>query len=466
MKIETIINQNHQAELTVELASEVLERAKKRAARRISKKIKISGFRPGKAPYNIIQKQIGEDVIIEEALELVLDEVYPDILEEADIDPYGPGSLKNVPTLDPPTLEITIPLAPKVELGDYKAIRIKFVPKIVTDEDVQKVVENLRDRQAIIEPVEREAQEGDIVSVILSAERKGEDADSKKLLIEERTVPIIIEKEETDSSDEWPYPGYSRTLIDNSVKQKISTTYTFSDDYTQEELRGIEAVFQTEISEIKGRSLPELDDAFAISAGDYKSYEHLLEEVNKSIEERNDQEQNAEYENSIIDAMLEEATFKYPPQMIDHEIEHHVEDLIRNLKSQGLDMDVYLKSRSMDLEKLKEDFRPAAEDRIRRGLILVEVAKTEKIEVKSKEVQDKVKKMINDIKEIFSEAEGKKLLNPEYIERLTQNMISEEVTIRTLEKLQRIAKGEAEKNDVVSKDKKEAKETAADESSR
>lgn len=465
MKIEMTINQNHQAELIVELASEVLERAKKRAARQISKKIKISGFRPGKAPYNIIQKQIGEDVIIEEALELVLDEVYPDILEEADIDPYGPGSLKNVPTLDPPTLEITIPLAPKVELGDYKAIRIKFTPKIVTDEDVQKVVENLRDRQAIIEPVEREAQEGDIVSVILSAERMGDNADLEKILIEERTVPIIIEKEDIDSGDEWPYPGYSRTLIDKSVEQKLSTTYTFSDDYTQEELRGIEAVFQTEISEIKGRSLPELDDAFAISAGDYKSYEHLLEEVNKSLAERYDQEQNAEYENSIIDAILEEATFKYPPQMIDHEIEHHVEDLIRNLKSQGLDMDVYLKSRSMDLEQLKEDFRPAAEDRIRRGLILVEVAKQEKIEVKSEEVQDKVNKMINDIKEIFSEAEGKKLLNPEYVERLTQNLISEEVTIRTLENLKNIAKGEADMNDVVSKDKTDTNEIAVDESS-
>ena len=395
----------------------------------------------------------------------MLDDVYPDIIEKADIDPYGPGSLKNTPNLDQPTLEITIPLAPKVELGDYEAIRIPYKPKTVTDEDVQKVVETLREKQAIVEPVEREAQEGDMVNVRLSAERIIDKADATKTLIEERSVPIIVEKEDTDSSDEWPYPGYSRSLIGKSLDEKVSTEYTFSDDYVQEDLRGVEAVFQTEINEIKGRSLPELDDEFATSAGDYNSYEHLLTEVNKSLAERYEHEQNAEYENSIIDAILKDAKFKYPPQMIDHEIEHHIEDLTRNLQSQGLDMDVYLKSRAMELDQLKDDFRPAAEDRIRRGLILAEVAKQEETEVKSEEVQERVDKMIGDIKEIFSKDEANKLLNPEYVERITQNMITEEVTIRTLERLRNIAKGEAEKNEGVSEDQTEDIDTAKDKTS-
>ena len=442
MKINTTISDDHQAELSVEINPDALEKSKRKAARQIAKKVKIPGFRPGKAPYNVILKQVGEGAIVEDALDLLLDEVYPKILEEADLDPYGPGSLKNVPNLDPPTLEITVPLAPEVELGDYRSIRIPFEPKEVTEEDINKVINNMREQQAIIEPVERAAEESDLVNVILSAARKSEDEDNGKNLIEERKVPIVIEKENTDSTDEWPYPGYSRHLIGMSAGDKNTSEYQFSDDYVQKDLKGVKAVFHTEIEEIKGRNLPELDDEFAKSVGDYENYQMLIDEVNKSLAERFENEQDSEYENKILDAIIEDATFKYPPQMVNHEIDHQIEDLTKSLQSQGLDMDVYLKSRAMELEKLKEDFRPAAEDRIRRGLSLVEVAKQEEIEVTPEDVQDRINKMLDEIKQIFPEEESKKLLTQEYIESLSRNIINDEISSRTLKNLRRVAKGE------------------------
>lgn len=465
MKIETTISDDHQAELIVEIKPDALDKAKQKAARQIAKKVKISGFRPGKAPYNVILKQVGEGAIVEDALDLLLDEVYPKILEEADLDPYGPGSLKNVPNLDPPTLEITVPLAPEVELGDYRAIRIPFEPKEVTEEDVSKVINNMREQQAIIEPVERAAEESDMVNVILSAARKSEDEDNGKILIDERKVPIVVEKEITDSADEWPYPGYSRHLIGMSPGDKNTSEYQFADDYVQKDLQGVKAVFQTEIEEIKGRNLPELDDEFAKSVGDYENYQVLVDEVNKSLTERFENEQDSEYEGKILDAIIEDATFKFPPQMVNHEIDHQIEDLTKSLQSQGLDMDVYLKSRAMELEKLREDFQPAAEDRIRRGLSLVEVAKQEKIEVTTEDVQDRVKKMLDEIRQLFPEDEAKKLLTKEYIENLTRNIINDEISSRTLEKLRTFAKGESTKKKKVAKSSSKKEKTSTEETS-
>ena len=137
MKIDTELREDHQVKINVEVETEALEGAKRRAAKQIAKRVKIPGFRPGKAPYNVIQKHVGDGAILEDALDILLDEIYPEIIEEADIKPYGPGSLENVASLDPPTLEFTVPLAPEVDLGDYREIRIDYKLNEVSDDDVE-----------------------------------------------------------------------------------------------------------------------------------------------------------------------------------------------------------------------------------------------------------------------------------------------------------------------------------------
>lgn len=444
MKIDTKKLEDHQVELTVELENEVMEKAKHRAARKISKNVKISGFRPGKAPYSVIQNQIGDGAILEEALDLLLDDLYPKIIEKAEIDPYGPGSLKNVASLEPPTLEFLVPLAPEVEIGEYRGIRIPWEPKEVKEEDLLEVLENLREQQAIIEPVDRSAQESDMVSVILKGKRVDQDnvENEDNSLFDERHLPIVIEKEETDTVNEWPFPGYSRMLIGVAVGENKKMDFSFPDDFEREEWQGIKAEFQSEIEEIKARSLPKLDDEFAKSAGDYHSLENLREEINKSISERFKIEQNADYDNGIIEKILEIAKFEFPPQMVDHEIDHQLQDLSQRLSYQGLDMEVYLKSREIDKDGLREEMQPLAEERIRRGLILTEVAKQESIEVNSEEVEERLKQTIDEINNVFPKDEAKKLLSGESLQNLVNRLITDEVTERTLERLRLIAKGE------------------------
>lgn len=166
MKIEKTFEEGHQAKLVVEFEPQILETSKIKAAKSIAKRIKIPGFRPGKAPFNVIQKQVGDAAIIEGAIEIIIDDMYPKVIEEADIEPYGPGALEEVTSMDPPIFQFMVPLSPEVNLGKYREIRIDFEEKGVEQKDIDEVINNLKDQQAVIEPVDREVQEGDRKSVV------------------------------------------------------------------------------------------------------------------------------------------------------------------------------------------------------------------------------------------------------------------------------------------------------------
>ena len=174
MKIETQFLEDHQAKLIVEVEPEQMEEMKRRAALKLSRRVKIPGFRPGKAPYPVIVRTIGDATIAEEALELLVEDIYPKVIKEAEIEPYGPGKLEKVASMEPLTLEFVIPLDAKVTLGDYRSMRKSYEPKPVTDQDVEDAIKELQERQALVEPVERAAEEGDVVTVRLSGERKDE----------------------------------------------------------------------------------------------------------------------------------------------------------------------------------------------------------------------------------------------------------------------------------------------------
>ena len=301
MKIEKQTLEDHQVKLTVEVEEKTFEDAKRRAAKKVSRQTKIPGFRPGRAPYNVVVRQVGEPLILEEALDLLVQDIYPKIIEETEIQPYGPGKLENVESMEPPVLEFIVPLEAEVELGDYHSIRKPYEPDEVSEQQVDDVIDDLRERQAILEPADRPVKEGDVVYIKLSAERtqpgaaadtsdESEETDEAEdlTLIPERSVPILVQPEQEKSSskseqdeqdeqdeeepqeeepEEWPYPGFSRQLIGLSKDDEKTLTHTFPEDTQFESLRGVEAVFHVEVEDLKSRSLPELDEEFAKALG-------------------------------------------------------------------------------------------------------------------------------------------------------------------------------------------------------
>jgi trigger factor len=167
LKIESQLQDDHQVKLVVEIDPEMLVQAKQRAARQISRRTKIPGFRPGKAPYPVIQRHVGDEVLLEEGLELLISDLYPKIIEESGFHPYGPGRFDELASIDPVTLEFTVPLMAEVG-GDYRSIRFPYELPEVSEFQVEEVLQNLRQRQSVEEPVERPIQEGDRVNIRLS----------------------------------------------------------------------------------------------------------------------------------------------------------------------------------------------------------------------------------------------------------------------------------------------------------
>ncbi|MFC1936524.1 trigger factor [Chloroflexota bacterium] len=457
MKIESELQEDHQIKLTVEIESEVFKSSKQRASKKIAKQVKIPGFRPGKAPYNVVARQVGEPAIIEEAIDILLDDIYPKIIEKTEISPYGPGSLQNIVSMEPPVFEFMVPLAPEVTLGDFRQLRLEYQPKEVSEEDIENVIDNLRANQAVIEPADRAAKEGDMVYIILTGERENAKDEEEKTLVEERKFPVVIEKKETDDSSEWPFPGFSQELIGLKAEDEKILNYKFPKDYEFDELSGVKAAYAVKVEEIKARILPDVNDEFAQSVGEYETVEEMRKDIQENLSTRFQSESKSAFEDEIIQSLVDQSEFKYPPQMLENEIEFFVNDLSNRLQNQGMDMDLYLKSRDMQLEGLHEEIRPNAEERIKRSLILIEVAEQEEINITSEEIEEKAQQTLAQFQQAFTEEQAKKFSASPEFQNLLNQIITNEITNRTLELLGRIAKGEPIEKE---EDQREVEESA------
>lgn len=459
MKIESQPLEDHQMKLTVEVEPETFEEAKKRAARQFAKRTKIPGFRPGKAPYPVIVRQIGEEAIVEEALELLVKDIYPKALDESGIQPYGPGSLENVASMDPPVLEFVVPLEAEVILGDYRSIRKPYEPKAVTDEDVERVIEDLRSRQAVLEPVERPAQPGDMVYLRLSGERKQVEEGEDPVLILERSMPVVIKTgtEGEAEGPEWPYPGFSRLLIGLSPGDEQTVSHTFAEDSDFESLRGVEAEFHFVVESIKSRTLPEVNDEFAASLGEYDSLDKLLAEIRSDLERQSNEAYNESYDEEVIKEAVESSTIKYPPQMLEREVESIVNNLKNRLEQQNMDIDLYLKTREMDMEGLRAEALPVAETRLKNSLILMKLAEEEKIQVEQDELQNEAMRTMNTLAQSLSQKEARKLADRNVFSNLVGSIMADMLTKRSIERLRDIASG---KIDEQSEEPEESAESA------
>lgn len=448
MNIETEFLEDQQIKITVEVDADQLEASKRKAAKKIARRIKVPGFRPGKAPYQVIRRQIGDEALLEESLEILVNDIYPKVIEETEIEPYGPGNLENVVSLDPMTLEFVIPLKAEVEIGDYQSIRLPYEPPEVTDQDVEAVELDFRQRQAIEETVDREAGVGDRLSLRLSAKRFEEDEDnedsSEADLIEERSTSVIIANDQDDTGNEWPFSGFSRELVGMSTGDDKILVYTFPEDSPFETLRDVNAEFSIHIEDVKSRVLPELNDEFAQSLGEYEDLDALQKDIRESLEQRRLEAYNSEYDDQVIGQIVEGSTIKYPPQMKENEITNIIQQLESRLGNQGLDMDIYLKTREMDAQGLRDEAEPVADSRVKRSLVLLEIAQKEEIDISESELQEETTRTLASITRFMSESDRKQFDSPNAIMNLTGNIYAELRVNRTIEYLRSVANGEAE----------------------
>ncbi|MDK1118382.1 MAG: trigger factor [Anaerolineae bacterium] len=445
MKIEKQLLDNHQVELTVEVEAERMQATKRRAAKQIAKRGKIPGFRPGKAPYDIIVRQYGEAAIVKQAMDLLVDEIYPKALEEAEIQPAAAGSLEKIEEKDSPKLIFRVPLAPEVDLGDYRSLRLPYKYSAPGKKELDAALDDFRRMYATTETVERAVKLDDYVMVDVKGERaKPKDEETDEAALSREGYALVVRNEADE--DEWPYAGFSNKLVGMNPGEGKTVKHKFPTDDPNESLQGETVTYEVTLKTVRSMILPKLDDELVKMAGQHESLDDLKEALKNDLESRAKEEYDDEYFVKLIDKVKAGANIKYSPQTVEHEAKHVIEDLSKHLAQQGLELEAYFKMQQTTQEKfMEEEARPVAIKRLERSLILEQLARDEKIEVDESDMQEEVGQTLTEMQYQgldLSKVQGGKRGQQQVAGAIAMQSTRRLMTRRTLERMKAIATGE------------------------
>jgi trigger factor len=385
---------DHQVKITAEFEQDLLEQYKRRAARKIAKNTRIPGFRPGKAPYNMVLNHVGEASVIQEAIDLLLEEEYPKVLDQEGIKPWGPGNLENISSYEPPIFEFVIPLEAEVALiGDDK-LNKEYAPEPVTDEDIEKELERIKRNFADVVPVERAAKEGDVVYFTLEGTDKNA-VDEDAVIIKETPQQVLIEAEDVNRPSEWPFEGFNRKFIGKKAGKSLEFEHSFPEDARDESLAGKTVKFVANLQEVKELQSPELNEEILQQIGGYETEEALREDIKKAIENRKNTEYDDQYFTELVDELRENSTIKYCPQQLEDAEEDMLHQVEHQLSHQGMDLELLLKLRKQDKETyIEEEIKPHAKNRLERSLIMNELTRKHELKIDEKVLEAEIQKII------------------------------------------------------------------------
>jgi trigger factor len=399
LKTTKIITDDHQARVTAEFEQELLDQFKRKAARKIAQKTRIPGFRPGKAPYNMVLNHVGEGAVLEDALDLLVNEVYPKVLEQEGIEPYGPGNLEKITSQEPPVFEFLIPLAPETELNYVESLKKPYEPVVVTEADVDNFIEEIRREFSEILPFEGAAEEGHLVYMTITAHDINTAEGDDSMLFNATPQQTMIPPKSKEKESEWPFKGFARSLIGKKEGEQFLFNHTYPEDEEKHgDFSGKTVRFDVNIQSVKHLKLPLIDEDFLEKIGGFESEEALRERVLSKLEVDGKAAYDEEYYLGLIDTLRESAVFKYPPQMVQDEEESVLHRIEHDLSDRGLDLDVYLKLRKIDKETFMEnEVRSTAKDRMERSLVMDAIVKKYELQVKPDELQAEVAGVINSL---------------------------------------------------------------------
>jgi trigger factor len=366
----------------VELPPEKLDSAIAEAVRHLSQRTKIHGFRPGKAPRAVVERVVGSEAILEEAMDHLVQRAYRDALVEHQILPLAQADVKVEQGEEgkPVIFTATVAVRPDVQLGDYR--NFKFGPEIekIDEPKVQKVIDELRDQNASLAPVEeRGARNGDYAVIGYTGTRDGVPFEGGSA----ERVPLIL-------GDERLIPGFEAELVGLRPTESKGFDITFPDDYPEESLRGQQAHFEVEMKELREKILPSEDDDFARSLGAFADLAALRTEIKARLERNALDKARHEFADKIIEYATANATLELPDILVEQEIEIMHDELRGTLARQGIDEESYLKVVEKTEADLHTDFRPRAEKRVKVLLVLSKVAEEEGVEIADRDVEAEV----------------------------------------------------------------------------
>ena len=420
--------ENCQVELTIEVDEERVEQELRRVAQRVSKRRRIPGFRPGKVPYDVVLRYFGKNTLYQEVFEDLGQAVFKEALEKEAIEPFAQAELVDV-QFEPMVLKMVVPVAPIVELGDYRQLRLTPPKVIVSDEEVETALESIQAQHGQWQPVERPAQLDDQVIVDIESTVEGEVV----LRNQERTLLLKAESP-------YPLPGFNEQIVGMAIGEEREFDLTYPETSANEKLAGKESHFTVHLHDLKELVLPELDDDLAKTVGDFETFDDLKAKVRESLQAEAEQEAESRFASEVLTATVERARIEFPPVLLERELDSLLEEQDGVLRQrEGLTLDNWLEINKKSKEEYRDELRPRAAERLKRGLALGKVVELEGITVEEEEVGTQIERMslafgeqADKARDVFSSPDN------------MRSIASDLLTNKALQRVVAIARGEVE----------------------
>ncbi len=385
----TKLDEANKYELEVKVDKETFEAATLKAYKKQVKNINIPGFRKGKAPKHMIEKMYGKGVFYDDAIE----ETYPSALADATVE----AELKAVSVDDLSVDEVgedgysfkaKITVAPQLTVDGYKGIEVEKLSTEVTDELVEEELQAVRERNGRMVTVEdRAAENGDTTVIDFEGFVDGEAFEGGK-----------SENYNLRLGDGNFIPGFEEAIVGHKTGEEFTIDVTFPEDYNAENLAGKEAQFKIKLHEIKTKELPEVDDEFVKDVSEKDTLDDYKEELKEKVAKRLEEQAEKDFDDKLTEALEKLAVEEIPEAMYNNEVRDMLNEFDMRLRSQGMDLQTYMKYTGMDQGAIEATYKPQAEKRVKIRLVLEAIARQEKIEVSDEDVENEYSKLADSYK--------------------------------------------------------------------
>lgn len=415
MKYTKELLEKNKVKFTVETTKEEWEHCLEHSFEHNKEKYTVQGFRKGKAPRSVIEKNYGEYVFYDDAINHSFSHNYTEILDkEQDLEPVDHPSVNILDFKDGLKYEITVEVKPEVALGEYKNLEIKKEKVEVTSEEIDTELKLAQDKAGRLVSVDRPIKNGDTATIDFSGSLNGVKFDGGTA----QDYDLVI------GSGSF-IPGFEEQLVGMKKGETKTIEVTFPENYMEESLKGKPANFEVTIKEVREKELPNLDDEFAKNYSEFESLDEYKKDIEKKLKESKEKEATYKAENELIDKVTENATVEISETLIEKQIDEFIKDFEYRLMYQGLKLDDYLKHMNSTMKELRDSRREDAIKTAKTKLVLEEIIKREKIEISEQEVEDKLKEMAES-RNIKLE-DFKKGLNEQFFNRIYGQMITDKL---------------------------------------
>lgn len=372
-------------EIRVELGKEELAGYVSRAETELAQNITIEGFRPGKAPKELIRNKVGEAKIREEALSLAIQSSLSEALRKESLDILEKVDFK-IEENSPEKLvyKATFQLFPDLQLGDYKSLSIKKNSVVVASTEISAVLEDVAKSRVVLTEVERPARKGDRVEVDFNIKDEGKEIEGGK----SENHPIVL-------GDGNFVPGFEDNILGMKTGEAKTFKLKIPPDYYQKAIAGKELDFEVNLKKVEDRVLPKMDDDFAKTLGNFKTMEEVKDSIRQGLTMEKEAKEKDRVRIAILKKIGESTKVEVPAVLIEKRTDVMIQDLDNELHQRGMELGLYLAQLKKTQDDLRKDWRPQAEEQVKMSLIARAIAKAESLKVEERDVDQEMRVILD-----------------------------------------------------------------------